>query len=38
MRLEDPTPNRNGNPGLWGFSNDNEIYYDNIVVTDNKAQ
>jgi len=38
VKLEDPTPNRNGNPGLWGFSNENEIYYDNIVVTDNKAQ
>jgi hypothetical protein len=35
IELEDPNPNRNGNPGLWGFSNDHEIYYDNIVVTPN---
>lgn len=35
IQLEDPTPNRNGNPGLWGFSNDHEIYYDNVQVTDN---
>lgn len=35
IKLEDPTPNRNGSPGLWGFSNDHEIYYDNILVTDN---
>jgi outer membrane protein assembly factor BamB len=36
IELEDPNPNRNGNPGLWGFSNDHEIYYDNIVVTPNE--
>ena len=35
IELEDPTPNRNGSPGLWGFSNDHEIYYDNIIVTPN---
>jgi outer membrane protein assembly factor BamB len=36
IELEDPNPNRHGNPGLWGFSNDHEIYYDNIVVTPNE--
>ena len=36
VQLEDPTPNRNGSPGLWGFSNDLEIYYANIVVSENK--
>ena len=36
IELEDPNPNRNGNPGLWGFSNDHEIFYDNIVVTPNE--
>lgn len=36
LTLEDPTPNRNGAPGFWGFSNDLEIYYDNIVVSENK--
>ncbi len=35
IELEDPNPNRNGNPGLWGFSNDHEIFYDNIIVTPN---
>jgi hypothetical protein len=35
IQLDDPTPNRNGSPGLWGFSNDHEIYYDNILVTGN---
>jgi hypothetical protein len=34
--LEDPNPNRTGNPGLWGFSNDHEIFYDNIIVTPNE--
>jgi outer membrane protein assembly factor BamB len=33
--LEDPTPNTHGPAGLWGFSNDLEIYYDNILVTPN---
>ena len=36
--LEDPTPNTHGAAGLWGFSNDLEIYYDNIIVTPNKGQ
>jgi len=29
--------NTNGAAGLWGFSNDLEIYYDNILVTPNEA-
>jgi outer membrane protein assembly factor BamB len=37
IQMEDPTPNTNGAAGLWGFSNDLEIYYDNIVVTPNEA-
>jgi hypothetical protein len=36
IELEDPNPNRNGNPGLWGFSNEHEIFYDNIIVTSNE--
>ncbi len=36
ITMEDSTPNASGAPGLWGFSNDHEIYYDNIVVTGNK--
>ena len=35
--LEDPTPNTHGAAGLWGFSNDHEIYYDNIIVTPNQT-
>jgi hypothetical protein len=35
VQLEDYTPNRNGSPGFWGFSNDLEIYYDNVVVSEN---
>ena len=38
MELEDPNPNLQGNPGLWGFSNERHIYYDNIVVTPNPGQ
>ena len=38
IQLEDPTPNASGAAGLWGFSNDLEIYYDNIVVTPNQQQ
>ncbi len=37
LQLEDPTPNTHGSPGLWGFSNDHEIYYDNLVVTQSAA-
>src|SRR5947209_18485448 len=37
IELEDPNPNRSGNPGLWGFSNDRVIYYDNIIVTPNNG-
>jgi outer membrane protein assembly factor BamB len=33
IELQDPTPNTHGSPGLWGFSNDHEIYYDNLAVT-----
>ena len=36
IELEDVNPNFNGNPGLWGFSNNHEIFYDNILVTPNK--
>ncbi len=36
IELSDPNPNRNGNPGLWGFSNEHEIFYDNIIVTPNE--
>ena len=36
ISLEDPTPNTHGAAGLWGFSNDLEIYYDNILVTPNQ--
>ncbi|MDB5303557.1 MAG: Pyrrolo-quinoline quinone [Phycisphaerales bacterium] len=35
INLVDETPNLNGSPGLWGFSNDHEIYYDNVSVTPN---
>jgi hypothetical protein len=35
IELEDPNPNMSGNPGLWGFSNERVIYYDNIIVTPN---
>jgi outer membrane protein assembly factor BamB len=35
IKLVDEVPNTHGSPGLWGFSNDHEIYYDNIVVTPN---
>jgi len=38
IAMEDPTPNTHGAAGLWGFSNDLEIYYDNIIVTPNKGQ
>jgi outer membrane protein assembly factor BamB len=38
IEMEDPTPNTHGAAGLWGFSNDLEIYYDNIVVTSNNPQ
>jgi len=37
IELEDPTPNAHGAAGLWGFSNDKEIYYDNILVTPNAS-
>lgn len=40
VELEDPLPNRNGNPGLFGHSLvtpiKSEIYYDNIIVSENK--
>jgi hypothetical protein len=37
IELEDPTPNTHGAAGLWGFSNDHEIDYDNIIVTPNST-
>lgn len=33
ISLVDETPNTHGSPGLWGFSNSHEIYYNNLVVT-----
>jgi hypothetical protein len=38
IELSDPNANRNGNPGLWGFSNEHQIFYDNIIVTPNEGQ
>jgi len=38
IEMEDPTPNTHGAAGLWGFSNDLEIYYDNIIVTPNSTK
>jgi hypothetical protein len=35
LTMDDPTPNLSGSPGLWGFSNAHDIYYDNLVVTPN---
>ena len=35
IELDDINPNHHGNPGLWGFSNDHEIFYDNILITPN---
>ncbi len=35
--MTDETPNTHGSPGLWGFSNDHEIYYDNVLVTPNAS-
>ena len=35
ITLVDETPNTHGSPGLWGFSNDHEIHYDNVMVTPN---
>jgi hypothetical protein len=41
LTLEDEIPNRSGNPGLFAVSLvgalKSEVYYDNILVTDNKA-
>jgi len=40
VEMEDTNPNRNGNPGLFGHSLvtpiKSEIYYDNILVSENK--
>jgi hypothetical protein len=36
ITLEDPSPNLEGAPGLWGFSNFHEIYFDNVVVSEMK--
>ncbi|HWE03954.1 MAG TPA: PQQ-binding-like beta-propeller repeat protein [Tepidisphaeraceae bacterium] len=35
VTLTHDTPNTHGSPGLWGFSNAHEIYYDNLIVTPN---
>lgn len=41
LTLDDDIPNRSGNPGLFSVSlvgeQKSEVYYDNILVTDNKA-
>jgi hypothetical protein len=37
VTLIDENPNTQGSPGLWGFSNNQEIYYDNLTVTSNAA-
>ncbi|HZK82193.1 MAG TPA: hypothetical protein VFC46_14020, partial [Humisphaera sp.] len=37
VTLVHETPNTHGSPGLWGFSNAHEIYYDNLTVTPNAA-
>jgi outer membrane protein assembly factor BamB len=41
LKLEDPIPNRQGNPGLFSVSLvadiKSEVYYDNILVTPNSA-
>ncbi|QOV88052.1 outer membrane protein assembly factor BamB family protein [Humisphaera borealis] len=41
VALDDDIPNRTGNPGLFTVSlvgdQKSEVYYDNILVTDNKA-
>jgi outer membrane protein assembly factor BamB len=41
LTLDDDIPNRSGNPGLFAVSlvgeQKSEVYYDNILVTDNKA-
>lgn len=34
IEAEDPLPNREGSPGLYGYSS-SEIYYDNIIVSKN---
>ena len=34
IEKEDPIPNRNGSPGFYAYAH-NEIYYDNIRVTEN---
>jgi outer membrane protein assembly factor BamB len=42
LTLDDDIPNRTGNPGLFAVSlvgdQKSEVYYDNILVTDNKGQ
>ena len=41
LTLEDPIPNREGNPGVFSVSLvgqfKSEVYYDNILVTPNAA-
>ena len=43
LEFEDPTPNREGSPALYGYATGilenaagTEIYYDNVSVTPNK--
>ena len=42
LRLEDPSPNPNGSPGVFGNSLVSPfpsfVYYDNILVADNKSE
>ena len=35
LEVEDPRPNREGSPGIYGWSSA-DIFYDNILVTKNK--
>lgn len=35
IEVEDPLPNRNGSPGLYGWS-PTDIYYDNVIITRNQ--
>ena len=34
LEVEDPRPNREGSPGIYGWSSA-DIFYDNILVTKN---
>jgi outer membrane protein assembly factor BamB len=36
IEVEDPSPNLEGAPGLYGFTNRTEIFFDNVKITENK--